>query len=223
VSTSEHPIDIASYIDHTVLTPEASAADVEALCAEALAYNVAAVCVSPSRIPVAVAAVNGRLGVATVAGFPSGAHPSSAKIADAVFAADAGATEIDMVVDLGLVVDGRWDEVEADIAAVRAAVPRPTLLKVIIEAAALTDDQIVACCERSEAAGADYVKTSTGFHPSGGASIEAVALMRATVGDRLGVKASGGIRSRESALAMIEAGASRLGTSSTAKILDGDS
>lgn len=213
--------DVASYIDHTVLTPEASGADVEALCAEALAYDVAAVCVSPSRVPIAVKVIDGRLGVATVAGFPSGAHPSSAKVADAVFAVEAGATEIDMVVNLGLVVDGRWDDVEADIAAVRIAVPRPTLLKVIIEAAALTDQQIVSCCERSEAAGADYVKTSTGFHPRGGASVEAVTLMRATVGDRLGVKASGGIRSREAALAMIEAGASRLGTSSTAKILAG--
>lgn len=219
MSTSDESPNIADYIDHTILTPEASAADVEALCAEALAFDVAAVCVSPSRVSVAVTAIGGRLGVATVAGFPSGAHPSSAKIADAVFAAEAGATEIDMVVNLGLVVDGRWDEVEADIAAVRAAVPHPILLKVIIEAAALTDAQIVSCCERSESAGADYVKTSTGFHPSGGASVEAVSLMRATVGDRLGVKASGGIRSREAALAMIEAGASRLGTSSTAKIL----
>ncbi len=218
---ADSSIDIASYIDHTVLTPETNAAEVEALCAEALAYQVAAVCVSPSLVPVAVKAIDRRIGVATVAGFPSGAHPSAAKIADAVFAADAGATEIDMVVDLGLVVDGRWDDVEADIAAVRTAVPHPTRLKVIIEAAALTDEQIVACCERSEAAGADYVKTSTGFHPTGGATVEAVELMRATVGDRLGVKASGGIRSRDAALAMITAGASRLGTSSTAKILTG--
>ncbi len=221
VTRSDTPLNIASYIDHTVLAPEASSADVEALCDEALSYEVAAVCVSPSLVPVAVQAIDGRLGVATVAGFPSGAHPSSAKVADAVFAIEAGATEIDMVVNLGLVVDGRWDDVEADIAAVRAAVPRPIVLKVIIEAAALTDHQIVACCERSEAAGADYVKTSTGFHPRGGASVEAVTLMRSTVGDRLGVKASGGIRSREAAVAMIEAGASRLGTSSTAKILAG--
>ncbi len=221
MSTSDSTLNIASYIDHTVLTPETTSAAVEALCADALNYEVAAVCVSPWLVPTAVDAIGGRIGVATVAGFPSGAHPSSAKVADAVFAAEAGATEIDMVVNLGLVVDGRWDDVEADIATVRAAVPHPTLLKVIIEAAVLSDDQIVACCERSEAAGADYVKTSTGFHPSGGASVEAVALMRATVGDRLGVKASGGIRSREAALAMIDAGASRLGTSSTAKILEG--
>ena len=221
MSTSKSSLDIAPYIDHTVLKPETSPADVEALCAEALAYSVAAVCISPSLVPVAVATVDGRIGVATVAGFPSGAHPSSAKVADAVFAAEAGATEIDMVVNLAHVVDGRWDEVERDVAVVRSAVARPIVLKVIIEAAALTDEQIVACCQRSEAAGADYVKTSTGFHPSGGASVEAVALMRETVGDRLGVKASGGIRSRDAALAMIEAGASRLGTSSTAKILEG--
>ena len=218
---ADSTIDIAPFIDHTVLAPETNAAAVEALCADALEYSVAAVCVSPSLVPVAVKAIDGRLGVATVAGFPSGAHPSTAKVADAVFAVEAGATEIDMVVDLGLVVDGRWAEVEADIATVRAAIPHPTQLKVIIEAAALTDEQIVACCERSEAAGADYVKTSTGFHPTGGATVETVELMRATVGDRLGVKASGGIRSREAALALIGAGASRLGTSSTAKILNG--
>lgn len=218
---NQDSLNIASYIDHTVLTPETGVAAVEALCAEALEYNVAAVCVSPSLVPAAVEVIQGRIGVATVAGFPSGAHPSTAKVADAIYAAEAGATEIDMVVNLGLVSDGRWADVEADIAAVRAAVPRPTLLKVIIEAAALSDEQIVACCERSEAAGADYVKTSTGFHPSGGASVEAVSLMRESVGDRLGVKASGGIRSREAALAMIAAGASRLGTSSTAKILNG--
>ena len=219
--SSESSLNIASFIDHTVLKPETSPAEVEALCAEALAYSVAAVCISPSLVPIAVATVDGRLGVATVAGFPSGAHPSSAKVADAVFAAEAGATEIDMVVNLAHVVDGQWDEVERDISLVRSAVAPPIVLKVIIEAAALTDEQIVACCRRSEAAGADYVKTSTGFHPTGGASVEAVALMRETVGDRLGVKASGGIRSRDAALAMIEAGASRLGTSSTAKILEG--
>ena len=221
MNTSDSSLNIASYIDHTVLTPETTAAAVEALCAEALDYEVAAVCVSPSLVPVAANVIEGRIGVATVAGFPSGAHPTTAKIADARFAVEAGATEIDMVVNLGLVFDGLWDDVEADIAAVRSFIPRSRLLKVIIEAAALTDEQIVECCRRAEAAGADYVKTSTGFHPTGGASVEAVELMRATVGDRLGVKASGGIRSRAAALAMIEAGASRLGTSSTAKILEG--
>lgn len=163
--------------------------------------------------------MSGRLPVAAVCGFPSGAHPSEAKIVDAAYALAAGALEIDMVVNLGLVADGHWDEVEADIAAVRGVVSSPAVLKVIIESAILSDDQIVECCRRAEVAGADYVKTSTGFHAAGGASEHAVQLMADTVGGRLWVKASGGIRTREAALTMIEAGATRIGTSSTAAIL----
>jgi deoxyribose-phosphate aldolase len=136
-------------------------------------------------------------------------------------AIDAGATEVDMVVNLGLVVAGHWDAVRDDIAAVRASAPESVLLKVIIESAVLTDDQIVGACHAAAAAGADYVKTSTGFHPAGGASVEAVRLMAATVGGRLGVKASGGIRDAATALAMVEAGATRLGCSASRAILDG--
>jgi deoxyribose-phosphate aldolase len=125
-----------------------------------------------------------------------------------------------MVVDLGAVLAGDWEAVEGDVAAVRAGCGQ-ALLKVIIETAALSPEQIMAACRRSEAAGADYVKTSTGFHPAGGASVEAVGLMRATVGDRLGVKASGGIRDTATAIAMLDAGASRLGMSATRAVLDG--
>ena len=132
-----------------------------------------------------------------------------------------GADEIDMVINLELLKDARFRELEEEIAAVRRVVPAPRILKVIIESAALTDDEIVAACKASMAAGADFVKTSTGFHPAGGASTHAVALMRATVGDALGVKASGGIRDAQSALSMIEAGASRLGVSATNAILAG--
>ena len=160
------------------------------------------------------------LPVAVVCGFPSGKHTSAVKAAEAAESARLGAAEVDMVIDIGAARAGDYAAVAADIAAVRQAAP-DVLLKVIIESAALTDEQIVACCEASERAGADYVKTSTGFHPAGGASAHAVRLMRETVGDRLGVKASGGIRTSEAAAEMIEAGASRLGLSGTESVLAG--
>ncbi|MBO3725824.1 deoxyribose-phosphate aldolase [Actinomyces bowdenii] len=207
---------IASLIDHTLLKPEATAEQVEALVAQGAELGVYSVCVSPSMLP--VEAPQG-LRVATVCGFPSGAHDSAVKAAEAADAVAKGAQEVDMVINLGLAAQGRWSEVEADIRAVKEACGS-ALLKVIIESAALDDEQIIAACRAAEAAGADFVKTSTGFHPAGGASTHAVALMRATVGDRLGVKASGGIRTAADALAMVEAGASRLGLSSSAAILE---
>ena len=133
-------------------------------------------------------------------GFPSGKHASAIKAAEAARSVADGADEVDMVIDVGAAVEGRFADVEADIAAVRAAVPAPTVLKVILESAALSDEQVVGCCRAAEAAGADFVKTSTGFHPAGGASVHAVELMAATVGGRLGVKASGGIRTGAAAL-----------------------
>jgi deoxyribose-phosphate aldolase len=126
-----------------------------------------------------------------------------------------------MVVDVGALREGREDDVRADVAAVRAAVPAPLVLKVILETAALTDEEVVAGCRAAEAAGADYVKTSTGFHPAGGATEHAVALMARTVGERLGVKASGGIRTAAQATAMVAAGATRLGLSGSRAVLDG--
>ena len=209
--------EVARLVDHTLLKPEATAADVAALCEEARELGVLAVCVSPSMLPVDGA----DLVVATVCGFPSGKHTSAAKAAEAAAAVLAGADEVDMVVDVGAALSGEFDAVRDDIAAVRAAVPAPTVLKVIVESAALPDDVLVACCRAAQEAGADFVKTSTGFHPAGGATTHAVALMAATVGGRLGVKASGGIRTTEAALAMLDAGATRLGLSGSAAVLAG--
>jgi deoxyribose-phosphate aldolase len=208
---------LARTVDHTLLKPEATGTQVAALAAEAAELGAFSICVSPSRLPVAVAP---GLAVCTVVGFPSGAHTSAVKAAEAAQAVRDGATEVDMVVDLGSVLAGDWDAVQADVAAVKAACG-DVLLKVILETAALSPEQVTEACRRSEAGGAQYVKTSTGFHPSGGASVEAVQLMRQTVGDRLGVKASGGIRDTATALAMLDAGASRLGLSGTRAVLAG--
>ncbi|BBZ67227.1 deoxyribose-phosphate aldolase [Mycolicibacterium insubricum] len=209
---------VAALIDHTLLKPEATPAQVDALVAEAAALGVFSVCVSPSMLP--IRAPHG-LAVATVCGFPSGAHQAGIKAAEAADSVARGADEVDMVINLANAVTGDFDAVRDEIASVRRACPAPVLLKVIIESAALTDAQIVGCCRAAEAAGADFVKTSTGFHPSGGASVHAVALMADTVGGRLGVKASGGIRTAADALAMIDAGATRLGLSSSAAVLAG--
>lgn len=215
------PADVAAAIDHTLLGVTATDADVAALCADANRFAVAAICVSPSRLPLAPGTLDTTIAVATVCGFPSGSHRPEVKAADAARSIELGATEIDMVLDLGRVKAGTWDAVIDDIAAVRAAVTGTNQLKVIIESGALTDDEIVRCCQAAESARADYVKTSTGFHPSGGATIHAVELMTSTVGGRLGVKASGGVRTWDAAVAMMTAGATRLGTSSTEAILGG--
>jgi deoxyribose-phosphate aldolase len=207
---------VAAMVDHTLLKPEATPSDVAALVEEARRLGVYAICVSPSMLPVDATPVR----VATVCGFPSGKHHSAVKAAEAARAVADGADEVDMVIDIGAASEERWSVVEADIATVRAAVPAPVLLKVIIESAALSDAQIVGACRAAEAAGADFVKTSTGFHPAGGASVHAVELMAATVGGRLGVKASGGIRTGAAARALIAAGATRLGLSGTATVLD---
>ena len=208
--------EVAALIDHTLLKPEATPDQVTALIAEAARLGVYSVCVSPSQLPVETP--DGVL-VATVCGFPSGAHHSSVKAVEAADAVARGADEVDMVIDLARATTDDFAAVEADIRAVRDACPALVVLKVIIESAALTDEQIVGCCRAAEAAGADFVKTSTGFHPAGGASVRAVSLMADTVGGRLGVKASGGIRTAEAAQAMIDAGATRLGLSASAAIL----
>jgi deoxyribose-phosphate aldolase len=213
--------DLARMIDHTLLAPTATDADVAALCAEASDLGVAAVCVSPARLPLEPGALAGGIAVCTVVGFPSGAHRAAIKAAEAARAVVDGADEVDMVIDLGAATAGRWDDVQADITSVRSAVPAGRILKVIIESAALSPAAIEAACVAAEAGGADFVKTSTGFHPAGGASIEAVATMAQVVGGRLGVKASGGIRDAATALAMVDAGATRLGCSASRAILDG--
>lgn len=212
--------ELAAMIDHTLLKPEATRAQVEALCAEAVEHGFAAACVSPIHAGLAVLSLadTGPRACAVV-GFPSGAHPSAIKAAEAAHVASLGVEEVDMVIDLGGLIAEGAASVHADVAAVRAALPGEVVLKVIIESAALTDEQIVAACRASVDAGADFVKTSTGFHPSGGASTHAVSLMRATVGDGVGVKASGGIRTLADALAMVEAGADRIGASAGIAIL----
>ncbi|GAA1712203.1 deoxyribose-phosphate aldolase [Isoptericola hypogeus] len=223
-SSGDVPADaaaLARLVDHTLLKPEATAADVTALVEEGARLGVFSVCVSPTFVAHTVDAAAGRLAVATVCGFPSGKHVSEVKAAEAARSVEDGADEVDMVVDVGALKAGDLDAVQQDIEAVRAAVPAGKVLKVIIESAALTDDEIVAVCRAAQAAGADFVKTSTGFHPSGGASVHAVEIMAATVGGALGIKASGGIRTLRDALALVSAGATRLGLSGTAAVLAG--
>jgi deoxyribose-phosphate aldolase len=208
----------ARYVDHTLLKPEATPADVEELIVEAADLGVFSVCISPSMLPVSTPP---GLAVATVCGFPSGKHHSSIKAAEAARSIEEGAAEVDMVINVAAAIEGSFSSVQSDIAAVRASVPEGKILKVIIESAALSDEAIVGACKAAQDAGADFVKTSTGFHGAGGASEHAVALMAETVGERLGVKASGGIRTADAALAMIAAGATRLGLSGTRAVLDG--
>lgn len=218
---------LAAMVDHTLLQPEATEADVAALIAEAAELGVYAACVSPSMVPAAVRA-GGGVRVASVAGFPSGKHVSAVKAHEAQQAVASGAAEVDMVIDIGAALTGDIGAVRADIAAVRAAMDREEagrVLKVIVESAVLLsgtdEDTLVRVCRAAEDAGADFVKTSTGFHPAGGASVRAVTVMSQAVGGRLGVKASGGIRTAADALAMLEAGATRLGLSGTRAVLDG--
>lgn len=222
---SAAPLDaaaLARFVDHTLLKPEATPADVAALVDEGVRLGVYSVCVSPSVLPLDPATTRERgLLVATVCGFPSGKHHSDVKAFEAARSVRDGADEVDMVIDVGAAKAGAWDAVREDVAAVRAAVPEDRVLKVIIESAALSDHEVVEACRAAEAAGADFVKTSTGFHPTGGATTRAVSIMAETVGGRLGVKASGGIRTLADALAMIEHGATRLGLSGTAAVLAG--
>lgn len=200
--------------DHTLLAPDTTVAELEAFVETAAALGVARVCVSPTLIPVDKRGLE----FVTVAGFPTGVHSAESKAFEAQAAIAAGADEVDMVVNPGLIAAGEWDGVEAEIRAVREATTGH-VLKVILETAALEDAEIAAACRASEAAGADFVKTSTGFHPAGGATTHAVRIMADTVGGRLGVKASGGIRTAETAREMWAAGATRFGVSATEAIV----
>lgn len=205
---------IAEFIDHTLLKAETTAPEIDQLCAEAIEHEFAAVCVNPVWVPRCAERLRGsRVALATVIGFPLGANQSEIKAAEAALAIRQGATEIDMVAAVGHIKGGDWNHVADDIAAVvRAA--SGTLVKVIIESAHLTPVEIIKASALAREAGAQYVKTSTGFHAAGGASAEAVALMRLVVGDSMGVKASGGVRDCATALRMIANGATRIGTSS---------
>jgi deoxyribose-phosphate aldolase len=212
--------DLAKLVDHTLLKAEATEADIIALCAEANELGTFSVCVSPTFVSLAKANIKNGVAVATVCGFPSGKHNSEIKAAEAQLSVSQGADEIDMVIDLGRAIMGDFDFIQNEIATVRK-VTQGKLLKVILETAALNDEQIKSACLASEFAGADFVKTSTGFHPAGGAEIRAIEVMHKTVGGKLGIKASGGIRSADFAFELIGAGATRLGLSGTRAVLDG--
>lgn len=203
---------IAVMIDHTLLKPEATPAQIEKLCAEAAEYHFASVCVNPVYIPLAARLLKGTgVKVCCVVGFPLGAIAPEQKAAEAASCAAMGAEELDMVIHVGAAKAGDWALVQRDIEGVVKAAAGHTV-KVIIETCLLTDEEKVKACEAAKAAGAHFVKTSTGFS-TGGATTHDIALMRKTVGPEMGVKASGGIRDYATAMAMIEAGANRIGAS----------
>lgn len=212
---------IASLIDHTNLKPDARRKDIERLCEEAVEHRFASVCVNPCYARLAAELLRGSgVKVCCVVGFPLGASSTESKAFEAAKAAADGAEEIDMVINISWLKDGEYGLVKSDIAAVVDAVPKCPV-KVILETCLLEKEEIAVACGLAAEAGASFVKTSTGFS-KGGASVEDVALMRLTVGDRLGVKASGGIRDYETAAAMVAAGASRLGTSQSLAICGED-
>ena len=213
--------DIAPLIDHTLLKPDATRAQVEQLCCEARELEFAAVCVNPSYVKLVASLLEGTGVVCcSVVGFPLGASKREIKAYEARRAVLDGAREIDMVMNVGAMKSGDYKLVEDDMAAVREACGRNIVLKVILETALLTDEEKVKACEIAKKVGVDFVKTSTGFGP-GGATVEDVRLMRNVVGEGMGVKASGGIRDTEAAEQMIAAGASRIGASASVKIVSG--
>ncbi len=213
-------VRLGDVLDHTLLRPDATLRDIERLCAEARDHRLASVCVNSIWVADAVRLLRGsRVAVASVIGFPSGAVTSEVKAAEAALAVRQGATELDLVVPLGALLAGLWNQVERDVAAVVAAAGG-ALVKAIVESALLTPMALVKACLTVREGGADYVKTSTGFHASGGATPETVALMRLALGDSMGVKASGGIRDGATALAMLAAGATRIGTSAGVALAD---
>ena len=212
--------ELARYIDHTLLKPDAKEGDIIKLCKEALEYKFASVCVNASHVKLAYSFLQGtEVRVCTVAGFPLGATTKEAKAFEASQAIENGAAEIDMVINIGALKSGKLDAVKEDIREVAGVCKDKALLKVIIETCLLTDEEKVTACLLSMEAGADFVKTSTGFSVSG-ATVEDIKLMRRTIGPNMGVKASGGIRNLESALKMIEAGASRIGASASVSIVN---
>jgi len=212
--------DIAAMIDHTLLKPQATDTDIRRLCQEARQYQFVAVCVNPYWVPLAAAELAGSaVRVATVAGFPLGANTTEIKVKEAETAIAAGAHEVDMVLNIGELCGGNIDAVQRDIAAVVAAShSRGALVKVIFETALLNDEQKTAACHLSKDAGADFVKTSTGFSANG-ATVADVELMRRIVGPTMGVKASGGVRTLDDLHAMYAAGANRIGTSAGVQIM----
>lgn len=213
-------MDYAKMIDHTILKADATVEQVEALCGEAMEYGFASVCVNSSFVPFcAEMLADSDVKVCTVVGFPLGAMSTAGKVMETRQAILDGADEIDMVVHVGMIKSGDWDYVESDIQEVVDEAKGKAAVKVIIETCLLTDEEKVRVCQISRDAGADFVKTSTGFS-TGGATAEDVALMRKTVGPEMGVKASGGVRTLAAAEAMVQAGATRIGTSSGIAIIE---
>jgi deoxyribose-phosphate aldolase len=213
--------NIAKTIDHTLLKADAKKEEIEKLCEEANRYGFASVCINPSRVKQAAELLRGsEVKVCTVVGFPLGATITEVKAFETKTAIEHGATEVDMVINIGALKDGDFDTVEKDIRAVVASAQGKALVKVIIETSLLTNKEKKKACELAVSAGADYVKTSTGFS-AGGATEDDVILMRETVGPKLGVKASGGVRSQRDAMTMIKAGATRIGASSGISIVTG--
>ena len=213
--------NVAGMIDHTLLKADATEAQIAKLCQEAKEHGFASVCVNPGYVPEAAEALKGTdVRVCTVIGFPLGATSSEAKAAETADAIAKGAAEVDMVVNVGRIKSGNWDYVRSDIAAVVNAARGRALTKVIIETCLLTDDEKRKVCEIAKEAGADFVKTSTGFS-TGGATVSDITLMRKTVGPDMGVKASGGIHNTQEAIALIEAGASRIGASAGIALISG--
>lgn len=215
------PAEVAAMIDHTILKADATKAEILQICREAKQYKFATVCVNAGWVAAAAEELKGSgVGITTVVGFPLGATTTASKAAEATFAIEDGATEVDMVLNIGLLKSGDLEGVQRDVAGVAAAVKGQAVLKVILETGLLTDEEKVTACEICKKAGADFVKTSTGFG-KGGATVEDIALMRRTVGPDFGVKASGGVRDRETALQMFVAGATRIGASSGIAIVTG--
>lgn len=219
MNNSEKKIDLKKYIDHTILSTDASAEKVKQICDEAVKYDFASVCVNPSYIQMVSEELAGSAVVpCVVVGFPLGANLPEVKAYETKCVIERGAKEVDMVINVGAVKSCNWDLVKEDIEAVVDAAKGHALVKVIIETCLLTDDEKVKVCKIAKDVKADFVKTSTGFS-TGGATEEDIRLMRESVGPEMGVKASGGIRDYDKAVKMIEAGATRLGTSSGVKIV----
>jgi len=215
------PAELAKLIDHTLLKPEATEEQVRKLCQEAREHQFMSVCVNPHWVPFCADLLRGSdVKVCTVIGFPLGANRSEIKAVEAEDAIDRGATEVDMVINIGALKSRQYDVVLNDIKAVVDAASGKALVKVIIETCLLTDEEKVKACELAKEAGADFVKTSTGFS-TGGATVADIALMCKTVGPEMGVKASGGVRDYESTMAMVRAGATRIGASAGIAIISG--
>lgn len=212
--------EMAKYLDDTLLKADATPEQIVKICEEAKTYGCASVCVNSSYVPLVAKELSGsEVKTCCVIGFPLGACTSESKAAETADSIEKGANEVDMVIQIGRAKAGEWDYVKSDIEAVVKAAAGKAIVKVIIETCLLTDEEKIKACQIAKEAGTDFVKTSTGFS-TGGATVEDIRLMRETVGKDMGVKASGGVRDFEKAQAMIDAGATRIGTSSAAGILN---